>query len=87
MAANQDIAIIGAGIGGLCLALHLHKRGIAARVYESAPEVKELGVGITVLPHAAREFAEVGVLDRVLAAGIETTDSVFFNRFGQLIYK
>ena len=87
MASNEDIAIIGAGIGGLCLALHLDKRGIAARVYESAPEVKELGVGITVLPHCAREFAEVGVLDQVLAAGIETTDSVFFNRFGQLIYK
>ena len=44
----MDIAIIGGGIAGLSLALNLHARGIACRVYEAAPEVRELGVGITV---------------------------------------
>jgi len=48
----MDIVIIGGGIGGLTLALALHLRGIPCRVYESAPEVKELGVGITLLPTA-----------------------------------
>jgi NADPH-dependent 2,4-dienoyl-CoA reductase/sulfur reductase-like enzyme len=43
---HMDIVIIGGGIGGLTLALALHLRGIPCRVYESAPEVKELGVGI-----------------------------------------
>jgi 2-polyprenyl-6-methoxyphenol hydroxylase-like FAD-dependent oxidoreductase len=43
---HDDIAIIGGGIAGLSLALNLHQRGIACRVYERAPEVKELGVGI-----------------------------------------
>ena len=51
----MDIAIIGGGIGGLTLALALHQRGIACRVYESAPEVRELGVGITLLPHGMRD--------------------------------
>jgi 2-polyprenyl-6-methoxyphenol hydroxylase-like FAD-dependent oxidoreductase len=81
------IAIVGGGICGLSLALNLHARGIACRVYEVAPELKELGVGITLLPHAMREFTALGLGDELLAAGIENAESCFFNRFGQLIYK
>jgi 5-methylphenazine-1-carboxylate 1-monooxygenase len=84
---GMDIAIIGGGICGLSLALNLHARGIAARVYEAAPQLKELGVGITLLPHAMREFAALGLGDALLQAGIENVESCFFNRFGQLIYK
>ena len=83
----MDVAIIGGGICGLSLALNLHARGITCRVYEAAPELKELGVGITLLPHAMREFAALGIGDQLLAAGIENRESAFFNRFGQLIYK
>jgi 2-polyprenyl-6-methoxyphenol hydroxylase-like FAD-dependent oxidoreductase len=83
----SGIAIVGGGVAGLALALNLHRRGIACRVYERAPEVKELGVGITLLPHAMREFAALGLADELLHAGIENLESCFFNRFGQLIYK
>ena len=83
----MDVAIVGGGICGLSLALHLKQRGIDARVYERAPEIKELGVGITLLPHAMREFSALGLGDALLAAGIENRESRFFNRFGQLIYK
>jgi 2-polyprenyl-6-methoxyphenol hydroxylase-like FAD-dependent oxidoreductase len=83
----SEIAIIGGGVAGLSLALNLHNHGIPCRVYERAPEVKELGVGITLLPHAMREFAALGVADELLRAGIENLESCFFNRFGQLIYK
>jgi len=82
----MDIAIIGGGIGGLTLALALHQRGIPCRVYESAPEVKELGVGITLLPHGMRELTALGLGEALAAQGIENLDSCFFNRFGQLIY-
>jgi 2-polyprenyl-6-methoxyphenol hydroxylase-like FAD-dependent oxidoreductase len=81
------IAIVGGGIAGLALALNLHKRGIASVVYELAPEVKELGVGITILPHAMRELAAFGLQDKLEKQGIENQESCFFNRFGQLIYK
>ena len=83
----MDVIIIGGGVCGLSLALHLKQRGIEARVYERAPEIMELGVGITVLPHAMREFSALGLADKLIAAGIENRESRFYNRFGQLIYK
>jgi 2-polyprenyl-6-methoxyphenol hydroxylase-like FAD-dependent oxidoreductase len=83
----MNIAIVGGGIVGLGLALNLQHRGIAATVYEAAPEVKELGVGITVLPHAMRELAAMGLQDKLEPQGICNEWSRFYNRFGQLIYK
>jgi 2-polyprenyl-6-methoxyphenol hydroxylase-like FAD-dependent oxidoreductase len=83
----MTITIVGGGICGLSLALNLHARNIPCRVYEAAPELKELGVGITLLPHAMREFAALGLADELLRAGIENAESCFFNRFGQLIYR
>ena len=82
----MDIAIVGGGIGGLTLALALHQRGLGCRVYETAPEVRELGVGITLLPHAMRELTALGLGDSLTSQGIENRESCFFNRFGQLIY-
>jgi 2-polyprenyl-6-methoxyphenol hydroxylase-like FAD-dependent oxidoreductase len=82
----MDIAIVGGGIGGLTLALALHARGLSSRVYEGAPEVRELGVGITLLPHAMRELSALGLGESLVRQGIENRESCFFNRFGQLIY-
>lgn len=81
------IAIVGGGIGGLALALGLQQRGVGCEVYEAAPEVKELGVGITLLPHAMRELAALGVQAQLEPLGIENLESVFFNRWGQFIYR
>ncbi|MBI3434145.1 MAG: flavin-dependent oxidoreductase [Proteobacteria bacterium] len=83
----MTIAIIGGGVSGLALAMNLHQRGIDCHVLERAAEVRELGVGITLLPHAMREFAALGVAEALRGAGVETLESCFFNRFGQLIYK
>ncbi|WP_310567023.1 flavin-dependent oxidoreductase [Hydrogenophaga sp.] len=81
------IAVVGGGIAGLSFALHLHQRGLACDVYESVAEVRELGVGITLLPHAMRELAALGLQPALEAVGIENLESVFFNRFGQFIYR
>jgi 2-polyprenyl-6-methoxyphenol hydroxylase-like FAD-dependent oxidoreductase len=81
------VAIIGGGIGGLALALALHGRGIACDVYEAAAEIRELGVGITLLPHAMKELAALGVQAELEPLGIENLESVFFNRWGQFIYR
>ncbi len=83
---NEPIAIIGGGIGGLTLALSLHQAGIAARVYEAAPSILPLGVGVNLLPHAMRELDELGLGVELEALGVATREASFFNRFGQLIY-
>src|SRR5438477_4113418 len=82
-----EILIIGAGVGGLTLALELHRRGIACRVFESAPQIKALGVGINILPHATRVLSGLGLQDALAAVAVETAEAAFFNRFGQLIYR
>lgn len=84
---TMKIAVVGGGIGGLSLALALGQRGLACDVFETVPEVREVGVGITLLPHAMRELAALGLQAQLEAAGIENQESVFFNRFGQFIYK
>jgi 2-polyprenyl-6-methoxyphenol hydroxylase-like FAD-dependent oxidoreductase len=81
------IVIVGAGIGGLSLALSLHRLGLGCDIYETVPEVREIGVGITLLPHAMRELSLLGVQPALERAGIENLESVFFNRFGQFIYR
>ena len=82
----MEIAIVGGGIGGLTLALALQQRGVGCHVYEGAPVVRELGVGITLLPHAMRELTALGLGEALVGQGIENGESCFFNRFGQLIY-
>jgi 2-polyprenyl-6-methoxyphenol hydroxylase-like FAD-dependent oxidoreductase len=83
----DDIIIVGAGIGGLTLGLTLHAAGISCRIFESAAEIKPVGVGINLLPHATRELAALGLEPALARAAIETRDATFFNRFGQLIYQ
>lgn len=84
---SPRIAIVGAGICGLALALGLHRRGIVADVYEAVAEVREIGVGITLLPHAMRELDAFGLVPAIEAAGIVNYESVFFNRYGQYVYR
>ena len=83
----NDVLIVGGGIGGLTLALELHARGIACRVYESAPQIKAVGVGINLLPHAMGVLSELGLEPAIAKVAVETAEAAFFNRFGQLIYK
>jgi 2-polyprenyl-6-methoxyphenol hydroxylase-like FAD-dependent oxidoreductase len=83
---DGSVLIIGGGIGGLTLALSLHRAGIDCRVYESAAEFMPLGVGINVLPHATAELRTLGVLEQLEQVAIVTREAAFFNRFGQLVY-
>lgn len=80
------VAIAGAGIGGLTTALMLHQRGIECTVYEQAQEAKEIGVGINALPHALRELRDLGLLEALRAASIETVELHYLNRHGKEVW-
>ncbi len=83
----MQVAVIGGGIGGMALALSLHAAGIEdVDIYESAPAIRELGVGINLLPHAVRELTELGLLDALLATGIPTAEFYYFTKRGQQIW-
>jgi 2-polyprenyl-6-methoxyphenol hydroxylase-like FAD-dependent oxidoreductase len=79
--------VIGGGIGGLTTALCLHAAGIDASVYESVHEIKPLGVGINLLPHAVKELTALGLLDDLAASGVQTQELRYFNAFGQEIWQ
>jgi 5-methylphenazine-1-carboxylate 1-monooxygenase len=79
--------IIGGGIGGLTTALRLHAAGIAADVYESVSEIRPLGVGINLLPHAVKELTSLGLLDALCTTGVQTRELRYFNKYGQEIWQ
>lgn len=83
----MKIAIAGAGIGGLTLALSLHDAGFSdVTCYESVDELKPLGVGINLLPHAVRELTELGLLDDLDQIAVRTADLTYVNAFGKTIW-
>ena len=83
----MKVIIAGAGVGGLVTALMLHARGIDCEVFEQADAVRELGVGINTLPHAIKELAELGLLERLDAVAIRTYELFYTNRLGQEIWR
>lgn len=81
------VLIVGGGIGGLTTALELHRVGIPALVVEAVDRFAPVGVGINILPHASRQLGELGLAPALAAHAVLTQESIFFNRFGQLIYR
>jgi 2-polyprenyl-6-methoxyphenol hydroxylase-like FAD-dependent oxidoreductase len=81
------VVIAGAGIGGLTTALSLHAVGVEAVVCEAAAELRPLGVGINLLPHAVRELTELGLGEALAARGVATRALVYANRHGQEIWR
>src|SRR3569833_3120201 len=87
--AGLDAVVIGGGIGGLTMALALHAAGRARRIriYEAAAELRALGIGIHIGPHAMKELSALGLEDALVATSAQPQDYAFFTRQGQLVYR
>lgn len=83
----MEVLIVGGGIGGLTLALTLHERGVLCRVFEMAPQIRAVGVGVNLLPHSTKELIRLGLESELARVAVATKDAAFFNRFGQLIHR
>ena len=68
-------------------ALYLNRSGVEAEVFEQSSGIRELGVGINILPHAGKVLANLGLLETLDRAGIRTGELVYQNRFGQTIWR
>ncbi|MER5885624.1 FAD-dependent monooxygenase [Streptomyces sp. NPDC001941] len=83
---TPHILIAGAGIAGLSAALSLHAAGFERiTVVEAARSLRPVGAGLNLMPNAVRELDALGVLDRVEADAVRTTELRYYHRSGSLI--
>ena len=66
-----DIAIVGAGIGGITAALALQQTGFSPVVYEQAPELGDVGAGLSLSPNAVKALEHLGFGDFLAAQANE----------------
>ena len=82
----MTIAIVGAGVGGLTAALSLHAAGYQDVVLlEVAREIRDVGVGINLPPHAVRELSELGLEEELARSGLPTKELAYYDPAGELI--
>jgi 2-polyprenyl-6-methoxyphenol hydroxylase-like FAD-dependent oxidoreductase len=66
---KKHFAIVGGGIGGLALGIALQRKGINVTIYESAPQLRPLGAGLTLAGNAVKALIDIGIDEPILKAG------------------
>src|SRR3954471_18342256 len=61
MSTSKNVAVVGAGIGGLTAALALLRRGIDVQVYDQSNQLKEVGAGIQISSNGTRVLFALGL--------------------------
>jgi 2-polyprenyl-6-methoxyphenol hydroxylase-like FAD-dependent oxidoreductase len=79
--------VVGGGIGGLTAALALGRAGVEVAVFERAPELREIGAGISLWANATRALKGLGVYEEVRAAGAAEIGGELRSWRGEMISK
>jgi salicylate hydroxylase len=58
---GREIAVIGAGVGGLAAAVALAQRGARVQVFEQAPALAEVGAGLQLGPNGVAVIEALGL--------------------------
>ena len=82
----MKVIVIGGGIGGLSAALSLQAAGIEAEVFEAAPNITALGLGIHLQPNAVRELTELGLGAELERQAVPIEELAFYSKRGQRIW-
>ena len=67
---DEQVLIVGGGIGGLTAALALARQGIPSQVIEQASEIKEIGAGIQLGPNVFRMLEVLGLIEPISALAV-----------------
>ncbi|MGZ6779225.1 MAG: FAD-dependent monooxygenase, partial [Mycobacterium sp.] len=81
-----NVLIAGAGIGGLTAALALHARGIDVTVIERT-DLRSLGVGINLLPHAVRALSDLGLGEELAEIAVAPAAIAYYDTDGMLLFR
>lgn len=81
----MKIIVIGGGIGGLTAAIALSKVGIEAQVYERAPELQEVGAGISLVANALRALDVIGLGAAVRSEALAGVPACFRDTQGRVL--
>ena len=68
---RTQIAVVGAGLGGLTVAGFLQRAGFAVTVYEQAPTFSRIGAGIILSANAMKVLRRLGMEDELIGTGIK----------------
>lgn len=79
------VTIIGGGIGGLVTAIALRRGGHEVDVYERAPELREVGAGITLWPNAMRVLFDLGVGEAIANRGRRLSSAAIRSADGRIL--
>jgi 2-polyprenyl-6-methoxyphenol hydroxylase-like FAD-dependent oxidoreductase len=83
--AETTVLIIGGGIGGLAAAVALRRVGLRAQVFERAPELREVGAGLSLWSNAVKALRRLGLEDAVVAHGSTIERAVTLTTSGQTL--
>jgi len=83
---KSKVIIVGAGVGGLCTAIALQKRGFEVRIYEKAKKFGEVGAGLTLWSNAIKVARALGVADAIIAAGSKLNRSLILADDGEALF-
>jgi 2-polyprenyl-6-methoxyphenol hydroxylase-like FAD-dependent oxidoreductase len=68
------IAVVGAGLGGVSVAVGLHRQGHEVALYERGAELREAGTGVVLMPNGVRALDALGLGDYVRGQAMRATN-------------
>ncbi|SCL71163.1 2-polyprenyl-6-methoxyphenol hydroxylase [Micromonospora citrea] len=67
------VAVVGAGLGGVSVAVGLHRAGHEVTLYERGAELREAGTGVVIMPNGARALDALGLGDDLRGQAVRAT--------------